>query len=44
ATIPGRQVSGKTHPQRQVAGEIPDLSLRKALNVVVAQQITLIPV
>nr|GEV57487.1 hypothetical protein [Tanacetum cinerariifolium] len=35
-TILRRQVTGESHPQRQVVGESLDLSLGKALNVVVS--------
>nr|GEW72649.1 WRKY transcription factor 7 [Tanacetum cinerariifolium] len=35
ATISRRQVTGETHPQRQVVEESPNLSMGKSLNVVV---------
>nr|GEY50183.1 hypothetical protein [Tanacetum cinerariifolium] len=38
ANIPRRQVAGKKYPQRQVAGESPELLLGNGLNVVVTRE------
>nr|GEX94793.1 SKP1-like protein 1A [Tanacetum cinerariifolium] len=37
ATFPRRKVAGERNPRRQVAGESPELSLGKVVNVVVLE-------